>query len=123
MIDLDKIVLLAVLMVSHVPYGKVSKIGLRTARGIINTVIMFVAIFTALSVPEYYFFTVLVLYIAWGLVKSVFLGFLDRIPSGDPLLDEEEGTMAMVVQDRRVMLAQNCVRKHATTVADLHHVA
>lgn len=84
-------VLLAVLMVSHVPYGKVSKIGLRTARGIINTVIMFVAIFTALSVPEYYFFTVLVLYIAWGLVKSVFLGFLDRIPGGDPLLDEEEG--------------------------------
>jgi CDP-diacylglycerol--serine O-phosphatidyltransferase len=84
-------VLLAVLMVSHVPYGKVSKIGLRTARGITNTVIMLVAILAAVAVPEYYFFTVLVLYIAWGLVKSVFLGFLDRIPSGDPLLDEDEG--------------------------------
>jgi len=84
-------VLLAVLMVSHVPYGKVSKIGLRTARGITNTVIMLVAILAAVAVPEYYFFTVLVLYIAWGLLKSVFLGFLDRIPSGDPLLDEDEG--------------------------------
>lgn len=84
-------VLLAVLMVSHVPYGKVSKIGLRTARGITNTVIMLVAIFAAVAVPEYYFFTILVLYIAWGLLKSVFLGFLDRIPGGDPLLDEEEG--------------------------------
>ena len=28
---------------------------------------------------------------SWGLLKSVVLGFLDRIPSGDPLLDIEEG--------------------------------
>jgi CDP-diacylglycerol--serine O-phosphatidyltransferase len=84
-------VLLSVLMVSHVPYGKVGKIGLRSARGLVNTVIAVAAIFLAVSVPEFYFFTVLVLYIVWGLVKSVLLGFLDRIPSGDPLLDEEEG--------------------------------
>jgi len=84
-------VLLSVLMVSHVPYGKVGKIGLRSARGLVNTVIAVAAIFLAVSVPEFYFFSVLVLYIVWGLVKSVLLGFLDRIPSGDPLLDEEEG--------------------------------
>lgn len=83
-------VLLSVLMVSHVPYSKVSRIGLRTARGIANTIIALLGIFLAVSVPEYYFFTVLVLYIAWGLLKSVLLGFLDRLPGGDPLLDEEE---------------------------------
>ncbi len=83
-------VLLAVLMVSHVPYAKVGRIGLRTPRGIANTVIALAALFLALYVPEYYFFTVLVLYTAWGLVKSVLLGFLDRLPTGDPLLDEDD---------------------------------
>lgn len=83
-------VLLGVLMVSHVPYAKVGRIGVRTPRGIANTVLALAALFLALYVPEYYFFTVLVLYITWGLVKSVLLGFLDRLPSGDPLLDEDE---------------------------------
>lgn len=83
-------VLLTVLMVSHVPYAKVPKIGLRTPRGIFNTVVTLGALFLALSVPRYYFFSALCLYITWGLVKSVLFGFLDRLPGGDPLLDEDE---------------------------------
>ncbi len=83
-------VLLSVLMVSHVPYAKVPKIGLRTPRGIANTIFVLAALFAALSVPRYYFFSALMLYIAWGLVKSVLMGLLDRLPGGDPLLDEEE---------------------------------
>jgi CDP-diacylglycerol--serine O-phosphatidyltransferase len=83
-------VLLAVLMVSHVPYARVPKIGLRTARGVMNTVVTLGALFLALSVPHYYFFSALLLYITWGLLKSVLLGFLDRLPGGDPLLDEDE---------------------------------
>lgn len=83
-------VLLGVLMVSHVPYARVPKIGLRTTRGIFNTVVTLGALFLALSVPEYYFFSALLLYITWGLVKSVLIGFLDRLPGGDPLLDEDE---------------------------------
>jgi CDP-diacylglycerol--serine O-phosphatidyltransferase len=83
-------VLLGVLLVSHVPYGKVGKIGLRTPRGIRNTVLALVALGLAFTVPQYYFFTVLLLYVTWGLVKSVLFGFLDRLPGGDPLLDEDE---------------------------------
>jgi CDP-diacylglycerol--serine O-phosphatidyltransferase len=83
-------VLLGVLLVSHVPYGKVGKIGLRTPRGIRNTVVALVALGLAFTVPQYYFFTVLLLYVTWGLVKSVLFGFLDRLPGGDPLLDEDE---------------------------------
>ena len=83
-------VLLAVLMVSHVPYARVPKIGLRTPKGIANTVFVLGALFLALSVPRYYFFTAGLLYVAWGLIKSVLLGLLDRLPGGDPLLDEEE---------------------------------
>jgi len=84
------IVLLAVLMVSHVPYGRVPKIGLRTGKGIANTVLVLGCVFTAFLVPRYFFFGVLLLYIVWGLVKSVLLGLLDRLPGGDPLLDEDE---------------------------------
>ncbi len=83
-------VLLSVLMVSHVPYAKLPKIGLRTPRGIFNTVFVSGALFTALAVPRYYFFSAHLVYITWGLSKSVLLGFLDRIPGGDPLLDEDE---------------------------------
>lgn len=83
-------VLLAVLMVSHVPYARVPKIGLRTPKGILNTIVALGALFLALAVPHYYFFSALLLYITWGLVKSVLLGFLDRLPGGDPLLDEDE---------------------------------
>lgn len=83
-------VLLSVLMVSHVPYARVPKIGLRTPRGVLNTVVALAGLFLALSVPQYYFFSALLLYITWGLVKSVLLGFLDRLPGGDPLLDEDE---------------------------------
>ena len=84
------VVLLAVLMVSHVPYATLPKIGLRTPKGIANTVLVLGALFLALSVPRYYFFTGGMFYITWGLVKSALLGLLDRLPGGDPLLDQEE---------------------------------
>lgn len=83
-------VLIGVLMVSHVPYGKVPKIGIRTAKGALNTVFVLSMLFAALLVPRYFFFSLGILYLAWGLIKSVLLGLLDRLPSGDPLMDEEE---------------------------------
>lgn len=93
------IVLLGVLLVSHVPYAKMPKIGLRSPRGIMNTVVVFGGLFLALAVPRYYFFTSLLLYVAWGLVKSVLLGFLDRPPKGDPLLDVDETEASAEVRD------------------------
>lgn len=83
-------VLLSILLVSHVPYAKIPKIGIRTRRSIFNTVVVVGALLLALTVPRYYFFLSLLLYIVWGLLKSVILGFFDRLPGGDPLLDEDE---------------------------------
>jgi CDP-diacylglycerol--serine O-phosphatidyltransferase len=83
-------VLLSVLMVSHVPYGTLPKIGLRSAKGLANTAFILACLFAALLVPRYFFFSAFLLYISWGLLKSVFSGLLDRIPGGDPLLDEED---------------------------------
>ncbi len=86
-------ILLGVLLVSHVPYAKVPKIGVRTAKGALNTVFVLSNLFAALAVPQYYFFSVGILYLSWGLIRSVLLGLLDRLPSGDPLLEEDEDNL------------------------------
>lgn len=84
------VVLLGVLLVSHIPYAKVPRIGLRTPRGLALTAFVIACIFAAVIIPQYFFFTYLLLYIVWGLVKSALLGLQERLPGGDPLLDEEE---------------------------------
>lgn len=83
-------VLLGVLMVSHVPYAVVPRIGLRTARGLLTTGAMLASLFAAMIVPRYFFFPVLVIYTMWGLIRSVLLGLVERLPERDPLLDEDE---------------------------------
>jgi CDP-diacylglycerol--serine O-phosphatidyltransferase len=83
-------VLLGVLMVSHVPYAKVPRIGFRTRKGLLTTAFVMTLVLLAISVPRYYFFTALVLYTLWGLLRSVLLGLLERLPERDPLLDEDE---------------------------------
>jgi len=83
-------VLLGVLMVSHVPYPVMPRIGLRTRKGLLTTVLLGVCIATAVTLPRYFFFPFLVLYTVGGLLNSVVLGLLDRLPERDPLLDEEE---------------------------------
>lgn len=95
-------VLVSVLLVSHIPYAKVPRIGLRTARGMLNFAFVLASLVAAVTVPRYYFFTALLAYIVWGLVKSVLLGLLDRLPGGDPLLDEDEGDDADVSEVRVV---------------------
>lgn len=111
-------VLLAVLMVSHVPYAKVGKIGLRTPRGLFNTGVALAALFLAISVPQYYFFSVLLLYIAWGLIKSVLIGFLDRLPGGDPLLDEDEDDLKNEQRDLDYAALGPSSRSHRSLVDD-----
>ena len=83
-------VLLSVLMVSHVPYPLVPRIGFRTRKLQLMTAWMGTLILLSVTVPHYYFFTALVLYTAWGLFKSVWLGLLERLPDRDPLLDHED---------------------------------
>lgn len=111
-------VLLAVLMVSHVPYAKVGKIGLRTPRGLFNTAVALAALFLAISVPQYYFFSALLLYIAWGLIKSVLIGFLDRLPGGDPLLDEDEEDLENEHRDLDYAALGRPGRSHRSLVDD-----
>lgn len=83
-------VIVSVLLMSHVPYAVVPRISFRTRRGLFNLTWMAAGVFLAITIPRYYFFPALVLYTTWGLLKSLLLGLLDRMPERDPLLDVEE---------------------------------
>ena len=80
-----------VLMVSNVLYPVVPRFGLRTWSGRLAVVLALAALVSAFTVPQYFFFPFSILYITYGLVRTVLQGFEDRLPERDPLVDEENG--------------------------------
>ena len=87
-------IMLGVLMMSHVLYPVVPKFGFRSARGILTGLFLLSMIVLAIWIPSIFFFPALVGYVAYGILKAVVLGFFERLPERDPLLDEEEGDEA-----------------------------
>lgn len=82
--------LLAALMLSHVPYPVFPKLTFRSPRGLLRLLVFLAVLAAAVTAPALLFFPVLLLYIVWALLKSVLLGFLERLPERDPLLDVDE---------------------------------
>lgn len=82
--------LLAALMLSHIPYAVFPKFGFRSIGGLLKLGVFAAAVAAAVLAPALLFFPVLLVYIVWALLKSVALGFLDRLPERDPLLDVDE---------------------------------
>jgi hypothetical protein len=44
----------------------------------------------AIAIPEYVIFPFLSLYTLWGVTRGTLLGLGDRLPEGDPLIDEPQ---------------------------------
>ncbi len=80
-------VLISILMLSHVPYAKMPRIHLKTRAGVARTGLMAGGLALAVAFPAYWFFPMFAAYALWGLLRSVFLGLLDRLPERDPLMD------------------------------------
>ena len=83
-------VLTAILMLSHIPYAKFPRIELRTRKGIAMAAFLAACTVLAILLPANWFFPALILYTLWGLLRSVFLGLMERLPERDPLLDVPE---------------------------------
>ena len=83
-------IVLALLMVSQVPYPVFPKVGLRTWKGRFWLAVHVVAVGLAIYYPEYFFFPAGLFLISFGLVRAVFLGLLDRLPERDPMRDEDD---------------------------------
>jgi CDP-diacylglycerol--serine O-phosphatidyltransferase len=87
-------VVLGLLMMSHVPYPVVPKFGFRSARGILTGIFLLSMITLAVLIPALFFFPALMGYVAYGVGRSTVLGFFERLPDRDPLLDEDDGDEA-----------------------------
>ena len=83
-------VIISVLMVSNVPYPIIPRLGFKTLRNTVGTAWVLGGLTLAITVPRYYFFPATVLYTAFGLLKAILLGFIDRLPERDPLLDDDD---------------------------------
>jgi CDP-diacylglycerol--serine O-phosphatidyltransferase len=81
-------IVIAGLMVSNVLYPVVPRLTVRTWGGRLAVLLIVAAIVAAFTAPAYFFFPLAVVYIAFGLLRTVTLGFLERLPERDPLDDE-----------------------------------
>jgi len=89
-ISAGMMILLSGLMVSHVLYPVVPKFTVRNFWGIAATVAALVGVVALLTRPSIFFFPALSAYVVFGLGRTAVLGFLERLPERDPLIDEEE---------------------------------
>jgi CDP-diacylglycerol--serine O-phosphatidyltransferase len=81
---------LSVLMISHVLYPALPRLNVRSARGLLGAVAVMAVAVAVIMHPYRFAFPALVLYVAYGLVRSMVLGAIDRLPTGDPLYDSDE---------------------------------
>ncbi|MFP4624327.1 MAG: CDP-diacylglycerol--serine O-phosphatidyltransferase [Gemmatimonadota bacterium] len=80
---------LAMLMMSHVLYPVVPKFGFRTLKGVLTLAAFVVVIVASFTIPSLFWFPFLATYVAYGVLKAVALGFFERLPDRDLLLDDE----------------------------------
>lgn len=90
---------LALLMMSHVLYPVVPKVGFRSARGISAGIFLLANITAAVTIPALFFFPMSIGYVAYGIIKSLALGFFERLPDRDPLLDEDPDEAGAELRD------------------------
>ena len=64
--------------------------SLAGAEAVFAWAIPFVALLATLTVPAMFFFPALLVYVSYGVGKAVVLGFFERLPDRDLLLDTEE---------------------------------
>jgi CDP-diacylglycerol---serine O-phosphatidyltransferase len=90
---------LSLLMMSHVLYPVVPKAGFRSARGIASFVFLLANTVAAITIPALFFFPMSIAYVSYGIVKSLALGFFERLPDRDPLLDEDPDEAGAEMRD------------------------
>lgn len=75
----------AVLMVSNVLYPVVPRFNLRTWGGRLAVATALLAIVAMFTYPAYFFFPLIILYIAHGLLRTVLQGFDEKLPEEEPI--------------------------------------
>lgn len=79
---------LGLLMISHVIYPAPPTVSFRSVKSITGSLLFLAVVIGVLFRPLSFAFPALLVYVAYGLAKTFLFGLVDRLPSGDPLLDE-----------------------------------
>lgn len=84
-------VVLSFLMISNVSYPAVPSVGYKKVSEILGSLVVLATFLGVLFLPKEFFFPALVLYVAYGLAKTVIFGLLGRKPSGDlPVISDDD---------------------------------
>jgi len=82
---------LAFLMISNVSYPAVPVVGFKKVSEILGTLVVFVTLIGVLVLRTEFYFPALVLYVLYGLAKTVIFGLLDKHPVGDsPVISDDD---------------------------------
>ncbi len=87
---------LAFLMISNVSYPAVPTLGFRKVSEILGTLVVFATLVGVLFLRTEFYFPALVLYVLYGLAKTVIFGLLDKHPIGDsPVISDDDEPMLL----------------------------
>jgi CDP-diacylglycerol---serine O-phosphatidyltransferase len=82
---------LAFLMISNVSYPAVPVVGFKKLSEILGTLVVFVTLVGVLVLRTEFYFPDLVVYVLYGLAKTVIFGLLDKHPVGDsPVISDDD---------------------------------
>lgn len=82
---------LAFLMISNVSYPAVPVVGFKKISEILGTLVVFVTLVGVLVLRTEFYFPALVVYVLYGLAKTVIFGLLDKHPVGDsPVISDDD---------------------------------
>lgn len=91
---------LAFLMISDVRYPAVPKMGFRNWKELLGLAVVLGTIFGVLFLPREFFFPAGMLYVLYGLVKTVLLGFMERLPNAEePVLVPASDAGLLAIDD------------------------
>lgn len=82
---------LAFLMISNVSYPAVPTIGYRKVSEILGSLVVVATIIGIIVLRKQFYFPALVLYVVYGVAKTVFFGLIGRKPRGDvPVISDDD---------------------------------
>jgi CDP-diacylglycerol---serine O-phosphatidyltransferase len=82
---------LAFLMISNVSYPAVPSVGFKKLSEILGTVVVFATLVGVLFLRTEFYFPALVVYVVYGLAKTVIFGLMDKHPVGDaPVISDDD---------------------------------
>jgi CDP-diacylglycerol--serine O-phosphatidyltransferase len=113
---------LAILMISHVPYPAMPKIGIRSWRGVGGLLLVLACGIGIVHFGREFFFPAGMAYVLYGLVKALFLGFVDRLPTGTDV-DRPGDDDDDYIERRRRRRRQRSMIPTPTTVTTVDHNA